>query len=511
MKVRLGLAVVLVATLMAPVLPRATAAAARDCEWLAGDFHVHTLYSHDVWGGPGREDTNTDPMEKPPESFADIITLGWLPAEQAALAASRELDFMEITDHDDVRAQLDGGWGSNGITWIPSYENTVSGAGHAQMHGATKEDSYYGTNAEEIAAKLRSEGGLFQINHPSDGGWTNPDGSLKFPALMPDALELWNIGVWLYHPPFPSTNDHEYPLGLYNDLLDQGGQVAATGGSDSHWRSTSAVQGIGQPTTWVCASGRSPQAILDGVKQSRTTLSHQPPAYSGTFAYLEADSDGDGNYEAMLGDTVAPGSSVRAVVENAPGATLRLVTNGGAVMAESRISGTPFSATFTVPPDSTWVRAEVFYPDGLDARQQLKPLCDASEQLIRPDKRDEENLYCENRLAVVALTSPIYFQAADFDPTTTLVYDGDTSAKVGSVATFAATLSGTDGPISGATITFTYRGDTYSAVTDGAGRATTQVKVVGPPGTYDVVSSFAGSDIYSASSDTDPFTATAGP
>lgn len=510
MKLRGALALVVVAAVLVPAAPRATAARARDCEWLAGDFHVHTVYSHDVWGGPGREDSNTDPFGKPPESFADLITYGWLPAEQARIAAERGLDFIEITDHDDVRAQLDAGWGSNGITWIPSYENTVRGAGHVQMHGSTSLDSDEG-GAVEIARRVRAQGGAFQINHPSDGGWTNADGSYKFPGLIPDALEIWNLGVWLYHPPFPATNDHEYPLGLYNAFLDQGGKVAATGGSDTHWRSTTPIQGVGQPTTWVCAADRSPEAIIDALKQSRTTLSHQPPANQGTFAYLEADADGDGTFEAMLGDTVTPGSELRAVVENAPGATLKLVTNGGATLATTQVTGASYAQTFAVPPDSTWVRAEVFYPDGLDARRQLQPLCDASEELIGADRRDEENLYCENRLAVVALTSPIYFQAPDFDAATTLTYDGDASARAGSTAMFAATLMGSGGPIGGAAIAFEYRGETYSAVTDEAGRATAQVKIVGPPGTYEVASRFAGSDVYDASADTDMFTVTAGP
>ena len=108
------------------------------------------------------------------------------------------------------------------------------------------------------------------------------------------------------------------------------------------------------------------------------------------------------------------------------------------------------------------------------------------------------------------MTSPVYFEQADFDPTTTLVYDGDTSARAGNTATFAATLIGSDGPVSGAAIAFVYRGETYTGVTDETGRATAQVRVQGPPGAYEVSSSFAGSDVYSPSSDSDTFTVTTG-
>src|SRR5438067_11762401 len=51
-------------------------------EWLAGDFHCHTTYSHDVWSGPG--DDNTGPE--------DFYTLGWTPGEQITIAETRALD-----------------------------------------------------------------------------------------------------------------------------------------------------------------------------------------------------------------------------------------------------------------------------------------------------------------------------------------------------------------------------------------------------------------------------------
>jgi hypothetical protein len=83
-----------------------------------------------------------------------------------------------------------------------------------------------------------------------------------------------------------------------------------------------------------------------------------------------------------------------------------------------------------------------------------------------------------------------------FDPTTTIVYSGDSTAKVGSTATLAAVLSGSDGPISGASVTFAFRGQTLTATTDSSGRAAVAVKLIGPPGQYPVTASYAGSDRY---------------
>ena len=88
----------------------------------------------------------------------------------------------------------------------------------------------------------------------------------------------------------------------------------------------------------------------------------------------------------------------------------------------------------------------------------------------------------------------------EFDPTTTLTYDGDTSARVGSIVTLAATLSGTDGIIPGAPITFTFRGESFSATTDSTGRAVATTRTPGPPGSYEVTASYPGDGRYSPSS-----------
>ncbi|MGH2757496.1 MAG: CehA/McbA family metallohydrolase, partial [Actinomycetota bacterium] len=470
---RLGLVSVtaLIASALAIGLQLTAQAEGAPCEWLAGDFHVHTVYSHDAYGGP--QDPGTGPDE--------FYTFGWTPGQQGAIAESRNLDFIAITDHDNVDAYLDregayagiglyeSGWGRTNqipggdpLIWVPDYEANVSGAGHAQMHGATH--FYPKQSPQEMASALHNDAdaGAFQINHPGDIDWhvfrgdEDEDGEqdydefdYEFPGFAPDALEIWNIGVWAYHPPFPATNDHEFPVLMYNDFLDEGFKVAATGGSDNHWRSTTAAQGVGQPTTWVCAEKRTYRSIIDGVLAGRTHVSHQPPAYMGATAKLFADGDGDGNFEAMLGDTVTLGeeTKIRAVVENAAGAT--------------------------------WVRAEVFYPDGIQARRELQPLCEMSNQLFGPEP-ESSNAYCENRLAMLAMTSPIYFEVAEFDPTTTLTYDGPTQVRAGDIATLSARLLDSTGiPLPNQAVTFTFRGKTYAATTDALGRGAVEARVSG--------------------------------
>ena len=489
-----------IAALVAAILPRPALSQAIDaprdlpsCKWLAGDLHVHTWYSHDAWAGPKQlgfpDDHNTGEDE--------FYTWSWQVADERDLAESRGLDYIAITDHNDIGAQSDPAWGTGDLVWLPDYENSLGG--HAQMHGAKKiYDNGQKTLAdvERVAAELRADGGAFQINHPDDGDWRREYGF----GFVPDAVEIWNIGVWAYEPPAPATNAHETGPKFLDTYLDAGHHVTATGGSDSHWRSTTAAQGIGQPTTWVCAETSDAAGLVDGILDGRTTISHQPPAHGTVFADIRTQ----GETEGTLGSIVEPGTPAVATVQGAAGAWLRLVTNGSTTLAKVPVTSNDFRHEFTLD-EPGWVRAEVYYEDAVDIRRLLQPLCSAIE-----DNLGQPVAYCDSRLAVVAMTSPVYFEQNDFDPTTTLVYDGDTSARVGGTATFAATLTGTDGPVAGAAIQFVYRGQTYSAVTDETGRAVTQVKIVGPPGSYELLSSFEGSDVYSPSSDADTFTVTTG-
>jgi hypothetical protein len=487
------LAVALVAALLAALGAAAIPArAGDDCEWLAGDFHVHTVYSHDAFGGP-----QYDKPEEAQKEMGQPYTLGWTPLEEGLIAESRGLDFIAITDHNNMRAKdVDPGYGGGDLVWVSGYENSLHA--HAQMIGATKiydEGAANLPDIERIAAELRTDGGIFQINHPADMRWVNSYG----PSFIPDSIEVWNIGPWLYQPPFPATGDHQFPIDFYDGYLDRGAHIAATGGSDSHWRSTTSAQGVGQPTTWVCAEGRSQTAILAGLKAGHTTVGNQPPALGGAFAFLMSGDD------AMSGDTVVPGSQVTAHVDNAPGAILRLMTDGSTLLEEVTVDGPAFEHSFEVPVDSTWVRAEVHMPDGAEIRKQLAPIC---EQLgpVTGQILEDQVAYCINRLNVLALTSPIYF-----DPATALTYDGATSGTAGSTATLSATLTGVAGPIAGAQIVFDFQGSTYMAATDEEGHATVDAPVIGPAGSYEIATSYTGSEIYDVSEDHDVFEVTETP
>ncbi|MGH2693035.1 MAG: CehA/McbA family metallohydrolase [Actinomycetota bacterium] len=389
----LGLAMLAIAVLVAPLRAAGQAESPKPQGgmWLSGDLHIHTCFSHDAYCGP--DDDNTGPEE--------AYTLGRTVEEQFCDASRRDLDFLAITDHNDVRSQKDPGWGACGVLPIHGYENSLQG--HAQMLGAQEvyeKDGSTAAGVNDLAARLRADGGTFQINHPAGESvdWPNdPDWKYGY-DVIPDTVETWNIST-LWQPPAPSGSSNDDAIRYWEGWLDRGYHVGATGGSDNHYKSTSPVQGPGQPTTWVYAADRSEEAILEGLRTGRTTISHEPPGYGGSRVFLEADSDGDGTFESIVGDTVPAGSAMRARVENAPGAEIHVLTTAGEAFAPVPVVGAAFERRFAAPMGATWVRAEVV---GNDRQAERKTACD--EQL------GDQTTYCRSRLLRLAMTSAIYVE-----------------------------------------------------------------------------------------------------
>jgi len=379
---RLVLAVAMLAWAAAPVQ-------AADGEWLAGDLHVHTTYSHDSYGGPS--DDNTGPDE--------AYTLGWSVSEQFLNASVRGLDFLAITDHNDIRSQQDPGFGANGVIPVPGYENSLHG--HAQMLGATRlydNGDQSAAAVQTLADALRADGGVFQVNHPANGSTDFPhdtDWDYMY-DVQPDTVEVWNISR-LYQPPLPSGSNNDDAVRYWEGWLDRGAKIAATGGSDTHWRSTFALQGVGQPTTWVFSRDRTAAGLLEGIRAGRTFISHEPPSLGGPRLFLE----GGGK---IVGGTVPPGTPLRVRVEGGAGMFLRIIATGGEPLGEPvPVTGPSFQHEFQAPGAPGWVRAELFLPD---LAEQREALCD-----------NDQTTYCRNMLGVTAMTSAMYVRGLRSDRT----------------------------------------------------------------------------------------------
>ncbi|HVV76441.1 MAG TPA: CehA/McbA family metallohydrolase [Mycobacteriales bacterium] len=388
--------------------------------WIPGDLHVHTIYGHDTCITPTTAWDYTKPSRAARRSCPDFYTWGFPPVDRLNEALQRGLGYVAITDHNNVVNQTDPAvlaWEKAHPTFVsvPGYEN--SQAGHVQMLGAR---SCYGNHGptrqivecdatpkdksvkgmRELANALRRHGGVFQINHPSDMNWLRAYQR----KVVPDTIEVWNIGLWSYQHPLPSANDNNFSLRWYDGYLRRGDEIGATGGSDSHWRLTDSVQGVGDPTTWIYVTQRSIQGVLDGLRAHHTFVSDLPPSELGAQMYLEADADHDGRYEAIAGSQTTPGASYRIRTVNAlPGSIVRIVTDKGTVLVRLPVSGT---MTFQpgvngMPKASLFVRAELLEPDG---RQLRTDTCD---KIV-----GSQTTICRDDLLMESLTSPIFIRPA---------------------------------------------------------------------------------------------------
>jgi hypothetical protein len=385
--------------------------------WVAGDLHVHTIYGHDTCVTATEAWDPASPDRSARTDCGDIYTIGFAPATRLDDALARGLDFTAITDHNNVVNQQD----PEVLAWVaahpdfavlPAYEN--SQPGHVQMLGARSCVGNDGplpdqtvecdeavtdrtaTGETALATALRSLGGVFQVNHPSDGNW---DGAFGH-SVVPDTVEVWNIGPWAYQYPFPASNDNDFSLRWYDEFLRAGEQVAATGGSDSHWVTTDGVQGVGEPTTWVYVKTLSVQGVLDGLHTHRTFVSALPPAMNGPQLFLEADRDGDHTYEAIAGSSTRPSAAFTVRTAHAlAGSLVRIVTDDGSAQVALPSDG---SLEFRlgqdgIPPADRFVRAELLLPDGKDVRGTgCDPVVGSGTTI------------CRNDLLMEALSSPIY-------------------------------------------------------------------------------------------------------
>ncbi len=386
-------------------------------EWLAGDLHVHTCYSHDAYCGP--DDDNTGPE--------DAYTLSGTVEERFGEAAARGLDYLAITDHNDVRSVTDPGFGAYDVLGIPGYEASL--AGHAQMLGARAIQPHGDGSAaiSSMATALRAGGGAFQINHPADGV-TEPLRSCAAGELarldwgygtqvVPDTVEVWNIGHQL-QPPLPAGNSNDDSERFWECFLDAGHHVGATGGSDSHWLSTAAIQGVGNPTTWVFASERSEAGLLRALREGRTSVSMLPPLEGGAPLLLEGDADRNGIFEAMVGDSVPSGTPLRVRSLSPSAVGLVRVRANSETIVDGALLVPGGTVELVAPEAHGWVRASL---QVVSAPAELDPACDPLTGTPLASS------YCRNQLVVASLTSPVYVAPA----VTSTALDGDPVARFG--------------------------------------------------------------------------------
>lgn len=345
----------LYATAATALLPRAARAGSRPAgTWLAGDLHCHSVYSHDVWGGPG--DDNTGPDE--------FYTHGHTPGEQIALAEQRGLDFLAITDHNRVESIHADDYRSDSLVLVPGYEHSLPGSDHAGVFVPSRDllpgviPATGGTAAwlDEIHAR----GGMAVVNHPFYGNEDDGDALAWDQGLLDttrfDAVEVWN-SMWLTrHETTPFYEPDNHLAVRWWERVHRG---AAVGASDNHWKLLDPTAGVGQPTTWVYAPTRDAAGVIAGVQAGRTSVSWQPPALGGPFLTLDLVEEWSGK-AAMAGGAVHGDGPLLAVAStrNAYGMRLRLVANGTDVVHEAPVTAARTEVPVVLP-NGGWLRAEL--------------------------------------------------------------------------------------------------------------------------------------------------------
>lgn len=397
-----------------PVWIEAGAASGR---WYAGDLHVHTCFSHDVFCGPADEPLQIEPGDDPadlsadeaayltdPDNLQQLYAYGVPVGGRFAEASLRGLDYLAITDHNDVRSVTDPGFSSAGVLGIPGYENSIRG--HAQMLGATRVYDNGDAGATRIRAEARTlhaDGGVLQANHPGyriDSPFSSCANTTGLHwqygyDVVPDTIEAWN-------PTSPILDAQAY----LECWLDRGAHIGVTGGSDSHWADNQGAVGIGNPTTWIFARERTATGLLAALRAGRTTVSRLSPAQGGAPLLLEGDPARDGSWRAMVGDTVPPGTPLR-VRSQSPSATgLVTVRANGQTLVDREPLAPGGAVTVRAPAKRGWARATLMAPAAAAGADQA-PTC--REESYGPVATGGQSLStCAYDALMLGMTSPLY-------------------------------------------------------------------------------------------------------
>ena len=348
-------------------------------EWLAGDLHVHTPYSHDSYGGPTDDNTGLD----------EAYTAGLTVQQQFTLAASRGLDFLAITDHNDIRSQSDPGFGAGGRHRCGGYENSLDG--HAQMLGADRVyDNGVGTSdraARPAAGRRRRLPDQPPPRGRRGGLGARPRGrarhrrGLEHLAAVPAAAARRRPTTT---PPSPSGRASSTPA----TTSPPPAGPTATGRRRSPSRASAARRRGSSPPS------RSEAGVLDGIRRG-PHVDLGPAAGAGRRPRVPRGRRrrrrhlrGDGRrHRAGRRRCCGPGSRARPAPSCGSSRTAAQLA-----FPPVPVTSAAFEHRFRVA-DGTWVRAEVARPD---LAEQRRAVC------------GDATTYCRNLLLVEAMTSALY-------------------------------------------------------------------------------------------------------
>jgi len=348
--------------------------------WLKGDWHLHSRHSTDSTNNPQ----------------ARII----------GFAERMGFDYLAITDHDvhvgGAVAQhtwADPEFGSDSVLLFHGAELTAP-RGHINVLACQPYDHQRLFDARNDRdwnlLRLKQELGVhLSANHPSTKN------HYGFSFDLADSIEIWNTSVWPKNVP---------GVRIWDDMLLSGRMLGARGGSDAHHgipelsehivpqTLEATANYVGTPTTWIFAAARNKEAILAALVRGRASVSSNP---HNPRVELYADSNGDGQFDMMMGDNGrASGGPVTFEVRLAGGGI------DGAAYRVKVIKNREEFGSFITDATSRSVRFQDV--PGMDSRSYYRVEVEGP-QAAYPEVPNS----MAQSLNMIAMSNPIYF---NYDP-----------------------------------------------------------------------------------------------
>jgi hypothetical protein len=298
--------------------------------WYKGELHCHTV--------------NSDGDSTVAEIVQQAEALG--------------LDFLAITDHNNLTHQVDLARVQSRLLLIPGLEVTTY-YGHWNIWGEGDWIDFRVQTADDLTraiAEANRQGYLVSCNHPRPMG---PEWA--FAAVGGYAcVEVWN-GPWKLL--------NTACLTFWEARLADGERLSAVGGSDHHFSHQDHIARLGHPTTFIYA----PQApttrdVLSAIRSGRVCVSESP---QGPRVWVSVSG-------AQMGDQVPRPLTDRVrldvTVADGEGAVLEIIGASGLL---ERLPVTGPMATFTLSlslNQSPYIRAQVVDMQRFNPRAISNPI-----------------------------------------------------------------------------------------------------------------------------------------
>jgi hypothetical protein len=336
-------------------------------QWWKGDLHSHSA--------PYSQDADSQGGDRPGMCFF--------------LAETAGLDYLALTDHRTMDQVNDPTYNNHSAALTVLDGEEWGGPIHIGMVGLARQVPELSGPASTLNARVQSayddahrQGGAVILNHPCQEGSENIYQAREF-----DAVEVWNT-FWNSLPKgitdiTPASIDRKLAgeglaalgidcnpelreaarhrggggnhqaLKLWEAYLNGGQKKAIVGGGDRHM-----LVMPGMPTTRIFAPTQSKADLIAGLRRARTWVGSE----GGPEVELTADADGDGIYEAIIGDSVPLNRPVhfRARIKNGLGGELEVVKNGATYLRYVILTNDDTYDWTQTDAVRTWTRIDVY-------------------------------------------------------------------------------------------------------------------------------------------------------